>query len=61
MITYRIVKVKDPRTPVFFWFEIVATAPGVEPETVAVCDTRDEARDTIKVMRQYTAAKGGAA
>lgn len=60
MITYRIVRIRDPRTPVFFWFEIVATSDNGQAETVAVCDTRDEARDTIKAMRKYTAAKAGA-
>jgi len=51
-VTYRLLKIQDPRTPGFFWYEIecrdVATG---QTHTVAVCDTRDEATQTIKAMR----------
>ena len=51
MTTYRILTIKDPRTPGFRWWEIEArdSATG-QTETVAVCDTKDEARDTLRAM-----------
>ena len=51
MTTYRIITIKDPRTPGFRWWEIEARdAATGQTETVAVCDTKDEARDTLKAM-----------
>jgi hypothetical protein len=51
MTTYRIITIKDPRTPGFRWWEIEArdAATGTT-EIVAVCDTRDEARDILRAM-----------
>jgi len=51
MTTYRIITIKDPRTPGFRWWEIEArdTATG-QTETVAVCDTKDEARQLLRAM-----------
>lgn len=50
--TYRMLKIQDPRSPGFFWFEIECRdgATG-QTHTVAVCDTRSEAQATIKAMR----------
>jgi hypothetical protein len=52
-LIYRMLKIRDPRTPGFHWYEIEArdTSTG-RVETVAVCDTREEARATIAAMRQ---------
>jgi hypothetical protein len=51
MTTYRIITIKDPRTPGFRWWEIEArdAATGTT-ETVAVCDTKEEARATLRAM-----------
>ena len=49
MTTYSLHKIQDPRTPGFFWYEIEATTDG-QTETVAVCDTNEEARDTLRAM-----------
>jgi len=57
MTTYRIITIKDPRTPGFRWWEIEArNAATGTTEIVAVCDTKDEARDTIKAMRAQAGA-----
>lgn len=53
MTTYSLHKIQDPRTPGFFWYEIEATTYG-ETITVAVCDTKEEAREMIKAMRENT-------
>lgn len=51
MITYRIRKIRDPRTPGFFWYEIEGrNAETGEQWTAAVCDTLAEARDTLRHM-----------
>lgn len=51
MTTYRIIKIRDPRTPGFRWYEIEGrNADTGETWTAAVCDTRDEARDTLRAM-----------
>jgi hypothetical protein len=50
-MTYRLLKIQDPRTPGFCWWEIEARAGDGTAETVAVCDTKEEARDTLKAMR----------
>jgi hypothetical protein len=51
MTTYRIITIKDPRTPGFRWWEIEArNAATGQTETVAVCDTRDEARELLLAM-----------
>ena len=51
MTTYRILTIKDPRTPGFRWWEIEARdAAAGTTEIVAVCDTKDEARDTLRAM-----------
>jgi multisubunit Na+/H+ antiporter MnhE subunit len=50
-VTYRMLKIQDPRSPGFFWYEIECRTPAGETHTVAVCDTRDEARETIAVVR----------
>lgn len=49
MTTYSLHRIQDPRTPGFFWYEIEATTDG-QTETVAVCDTKDEARDTLRAI-----------
>lgn len=49
MNTYRIVTIRDPRTPGFRWYEIVGhNITTGERWTAAVCDTREEARDTLR-------------
>lgn len=53
-MTYRMFKIQDPRSPGFFWYEIEAIAADGHVETVAVCDTRDEARDLLKAMEAAT-------
>jgi len=50
-VTYRLLKIRDPRTPGFYWYEIECRTPSGETHTVAVCDTRAEARETIGAMR----------
>jgi hypothetical protein len=52
-MTYRIIKIQDPRSPGFFWYEIEARTADGQVEIVAVCDTRDEARATLKAMEAY--------
>lgn len=55
MTTLKIRKIRDPRTPVFCWYEIEATdTDSGATETLAVCDTREEARDTLKAIRGAT-------
>jgi hypothetical protein len=51
MTIYRIITIKDPRSPGFRWWEIEArdTATG-QTETVAVCDTKDEASQLLRAM-----------
>jgi hypothetical protein len=57
MTTFRIITIRDPRTPGFRWWEIEAhNAATGERWTAAVCDTLDEARDTIKAMRAQAGA-----
>ena len=58
MITYHIKKIRDPRTPGFFWYEI----EGRDGETgeryqVAICDTRDEAVEMLRAINVETAAR----
>lgn len=51
MNTYRLLKIRDPRTPGFCWYEIEGrNATTGETWTAAVCDTKDEARDTLRAM-----------
>jgi hypothetical protein len=50
-VTYRMIKIQDPRSPGFFWYEIESRTPAGETHTVAVCDTREEAKETIAAMR----------
>ena len=50
-VTYRMLKIQDPRTPGFFWYEIECRTPAGETHTVAVCDTCEEAKETIAAMR----------
>ena len=57
-MTYRIIKIQDPRSPGFFWYEIEARTADGQTDTVAVCDTRSEARE---LLRHMEAAVGGAA
>jgi hypothetical protein len=52
-MTYRIITIRDPRTPGFRWWEIEARADDGTTETVAVCDTREEARETLRAMEQH--------
>ena len=57
MTTYHIKKIRDPRTPGFCWYEI----EGRDGETgqryeVAICDTREEARDMLRAISAQTAA-----
>lgn len=54
MTTYRLLKIQDPRSPGFFWYEIEGRTTSGETFTAAVCDTRDEARETIAAMREAT-------
>jgi len=49
-MTYRIITIKDPRTPGFRWWEIEARTAGGQTTTVAVCDTKEEARDTLRAI-----------
>jgi hypothetical protein len=50
-VTYRIVTIRDPRTPGFKWYEIEGhNAATAETWTAAVCDTKDEARDTLRAI-----------
>ena len=51
MTTYSLHKIQDPRTPGFYWFEVEATTNG-QAETVAVCDTRAEARELLRHMEK---------
>ena len=51
MTTYRIITIRDPRTPGFRWWEIEArNAATGTTEIVAVCDTKDEAREVLRAM-----------
>lgn len=51
MNTYRIITIKDPRTPGFRWWEVEArNATTGETWTAAVCDTKAEARYTLRAM-----------
>jgi hypothetical protein len=52
MTTYRLFKIQDPRSPGFFWYEIEGRTTSGETFTAAVCDTREEAREHIKSMRE---------
>jgi hypothetical protein len=52
MNTFRILKIRDPRTPGFCWWEIEGQNEATgERWTAAVCDTLAEARETIKAIR----------
>jgi hypothetical protein len=51
MNTFRIIKVQDPRTPGFFWYEIEGRNHETgQAWTAAVCDTKDEARETLRAI-----------
>ncbi len=52
MTTYRLLKIRDPRSVGFFSYEIEARTSDGKTITVAVCDTRSEARETIAAMRE---------
>lgn len=67
-VTYRLLKIQDPRTPGFFWYEIEGRDPATSATwCAAICDTRDEARETIAALRDAVDARetykreGGAA
>jgi hypothetical protein len=50
-VTYRIVTIRDPRTPGFRWYEVEGHNAGTgQTWTAAICDTKDEARDTLRAM-----------
>ena len=58
MTTYHIIKIRDPRTPGFFWFEVEGRDGETgQHYTVAVCDTRDEARQMLKNIEAVGAAR----
>jgi hypothetical protein len=62
IVTYRLLKIRDPRTPGFFWYEIEGRDPNSGSTwCAAICDTREEAREKIDAMREATERKGGAA
>jgi len=50
-VIYRLLKIRDPRSPLCYWYEIECRTPAGETHTVAVCDPREEARETIAAMR----------
>jgi hypothetical protein len=51
-VIYRLLRIRDPRSPGVYWFEVEARDPVAgTTTTVAVCDTREEARETIAAMR----------
>lgn len=53
LTTYRILTIRDPRTPGFKWYEIEGRNPvSNETWTAAVCDTKDEARDTLREIER---------
>ena len=55
-MTYRIITIRDPRSPGFRWWEIQARAADGTTDIVAVCDTREEARETLRAMEQHQTA-----
>lgn len=48
---YRLLKIRHERSPGVYWYEIECRLPTGETNIVAVCDTREEAQQTIKAMR----------
>ena len=55
MITHRIHKIRDPRTPGFFWYEVEGRdATTGQVWTAAVCDTLSEARETLRNIETHT-------
>ena len=58
MTTYHIKKIRDPRTPGFYWYEIEGRdGEAGERHQVAICDTRDEAREMLRAIKAETAAR----
>ena len=54
--TYRIVKISDPRSRgACYWFEIESLENDGNRRLVAMCDTRDEARELLKQLEAATA------
>jgi hypothetical protein len=50
-MTYRIVKISDPRSRgTCYWFEVESKTPSGGWQHLATCDTRKEARDMIRQM-----------
>jgi hypothetical protein len=48
---YRIVKIPDPRSRgAVCWYEIERIEPNGARHVVAVCDTRQEARETLRAI-----------
>ena len=57
-VAYRAVKIADPRSRgACYWFEIEAIYPDGSRRFVAVCDTKQEARETIKALENNPPAK----
>jgi hypothetical protein len=62
IVTSRLHKIRDPRTPGFFWYEIEGRDPASGATwCAAICDTRDEAIEKIDGLREAAERKGGAA
>jgi len=58
MNTYRIIRIADPRSRgACAWFEIEGSNPAGDRWHVATCDTREEAREMLKAIRQQVKAK----
>jgi len=56
MTAFRIVTIRDPRTPGFKWWEIEGYSTASKQRwTAAVCDTLSEARETLKAIQQADA------
>ena len=54
MTAFRILTIRDPRTPGFRWWEIEGHNDTTgERWTAAVCDTKEEARELVKAMRTH--------
>lgn len=56
-MTYRMLKIRDPRSPGVYWYEIEGRTAEGRVETVAVCDTREEAVSVLRAMRDFVAAQ----
>jgi len=62
MNAYRIIRIADPRSRgVCAWYEIEGSNSSGERWHVATCDSREEARELLKSIREQIDATSGEA